>query len=59
MDADLRRSMFRYYDERASEYEEAYVLGTGTASMREADVFRREAVLLTAVVERFLARQEE
>jgi ubiquinone/menaquinone biosynthesis C-methylase UbiE len=53
MDDDLRRSMFRYYDERASEYEEAYVLGTGTASIQNADVFHHEAVLLTGVVERF------
>jgi demethylmenaquinone methyltransferase/2-methoxy-6-polyprenyl-1,4-benzoquinol methylase len=53
MDADLRRSMFRYYDERAPEYEEAYVLGTGTASIPDPDVFRREAALLTGVVERF------
>ena len=44
--------MFRYYDERASEYEEAYVLGTGTASIPDPDVFRREAALLTGVVER-------
>ena len=34
MDSDLRHSMLRYYDERASEYEEAYVLGTGTASIQ-------------------------
>ena len=33
MDDDLRSSMLRYYDERAPEYEEAYVLGTGTASI--------------------------
>ena len=44
--------MFRYYDERASEYEEAYVLGTGTASISDPDVFRREAALLTGVVQR-------
>src|SRR5688572_13823800 len=53
MDGDLRQSMLRYYDERASEYEEAYVRGTGTASIPDPDVFRREAVLLAAVVERF------
>jgi ubiquinone/menaquinone biosynthesis C-methylase UbiE len=52
MDAALRTSMFRYYDERASEYEEAYVLGTGTASIPDPAVFRREASLLTNVVER-------
>jgi demethylmenaquinone methyltransferase/2-methoxy-6-polyprenyl-1,4-benzoquinol methylase len=44
--------MLRYYDERASEYEEAYVIGTGTASILDPDVFRREASLLTGVVER-------
>jgi ubiquinone/menaquinone biosynthesis C-methylase UbiE len=53
MDADLRRSMLRYYDERAAEYEEAYVLGTGTASIPDPDVFRREASVLAGIVERF------
>jgi demethylmenaquinone methyltransferase/2-methoxy-6-polyprenyl-1,4-benzoquinol methylase len=53
MDADLRRSMLRYYDERAPEYEDAYVIGTGTASIPNPDVFRREAALLTGIVERF------
>jgi demethylmenaquinone methyltransferase/2-methoxy-6-polyprenyl-1,4-benzoquinol methylase len=53
MDSDLRDSMFRYYDERASEYEEAYVLGTGTASIPDPEVFRCEASLLTGIVERF------
>ena len=45
--------MLRYYDERASEYEEAYVLGTGTASIPDPEVFRREASLLAGIVERF------
>ena len=45
--------MFRYYDERAPEYEDAYVLATGTASMPDRDVFRREASMLTGIVERF------
>src|SRR5262245_48457054 len=53
MDPGLRDSMFRYYDERASEYEDAYVKGTGTASIPDPDVFRREAGLLTGIVERF------
>ena len=53
MDPRLRQSMLRYYDERASEYEEAYVRGTGTASIPDPDVFRREAALLAGVVERF------
>ena len=53
MDSDFRQSMRRYYDERASEYEEAYVLGTGTASIPDPEVFRREASLLTQIVEHF------
>jgi SAM-dependent methyltransferase len=53
MDSDLRHSMLRYYDERASEYEEAYVLGTGTASIPDPEVFRREASLLSRMVEHF------
>jgi ubiquinone/menaquinone biosynthesis C-methylase UbiE len=53
MDADLRQIMLRYYDERASEYEEAYLLGTGTASIPDPNVFRTEATLLGRIVERF------
>ena len=53
MDKRLRDSMHRYYDERASEYEEAYVKGTGTASIPDPEVFRREASLLAGIVERF------
>jgi len=53
MDSNLRHSMFRYYDERAPEYEEAYVLGTGTASIPDPEVFRREASLLTEVIQRW------
>jgi len=45
--------MLQYYDERAAEYEEAYVLGTGTASIRDPSVFQVEAPLLGPVVERF------
>lgn len=46
--------MLRYYDERASEYEEAYVLGTGTASIPDPTVFQKEAVLLGGIVQRFV-----
>jgi ubiquinone/menaquinone biosynthesis C-methylase UbiE len=53
MASDLRDSMHRYYDARASEYEEAYLLGTGTASMTDPDVFRREVSVLAGIVERF------
>ena len=50
MDADLRQRMLTYYDERAPEYEEAYTLGTGTASIRDPEVFKAEARVLSGIV---------
>jgi ubiquinone/menaquinone biosynthesis C-methylase UbiE len=50
MDSDLRRRMLTYYDERAPEYEEAYTLGTGTASIRDPAVFKAEARALAGIV---------
>ena len=52
MDATLRETMLRYYDERAPEYEEAYTAGTGTSSIPTGAVFREESALLRGVVER-------
>jgi demethylmenaquinone methyltransferase/2-methoxy-6-polyprenyl-1,4-benzoquinol methylase len=52
VDADLRRSMFRYYDERAPEYEDAYRLGTGTASITNPVLFQTEARILAEIVSR-------
>ena len=42
--------MLAYYDERASEYEEAYTLGTGTSSIQDPGVFTSEARILSAIV---------
>ena len=39
-----------YYDARASEYEEAYTLGTGTSSIRDPGVFTTEARILASIV---------
>lgn len=50
LDPQLRRQMLEYYNERAPEYEEAYSLGTGTSSIPDPSVFRREAVLLADIV---------
>jgi ubiquinone/menaquinone biosynthesis C-methylase UbiE len=50
LDPELRRRMLAYYDERAPEYEEAYTLGTGTASITEPEVFTAEALLLAGIV---------
>ena len=53
MDADLRRRMKDYYNERATEYEEAYTLGTGTASIETPGLFKSEAIAVSKVVEKF------
>jgi len=53
MDFDLRRRMLDYYNERAPEYEEAYTLGTGTASIPDPEVFRTEAMSLSGIVRAF------
>ena len=45
--------MLRYYDERAPEYEEAFVLGTGTASIPDPQIFQEEAALLGGIVQRW------
>jgi ubiquinone/menaquinone biosynthesis C-methylase UbiE len=45
--------MLEYYDERAPEYEEAYTLGTGTASIPDPEVFKAEARVLAAIVRQF------
>jgi demethylmenaquinone methyltransferase/2-methoxy-6-polyprenyl-1,4-benzoquinol methylase len=42
--------MLTYYDERAPEYEEAYTLGTGTASIRDPEVFKAESRVLAGVI---------
>jgi hypothetical protein len=35
--------MLAYYNEWAPEYEQAYTLGTGTASIPDPEVFKEEA----------------
>src|SRR6185503_14654841 len=53
MDPELRQRMFVYYNERAPEYEEAYTLGTGTASIQDPEIFKAEARRLAGIVGRF------
>jgi ubiquinone/menaquinone biosynthesis C-methylase UbiE len=50
MDSDLRQRMLAYYDERAPDYEQAYTLGTGTASIADPEVFKAEARVLVGIV---------
>ena len=47
--------MLAYYDARASEYEEAYTLGTGTSSIRDPGVFTSESRTLASIVGRRLS----
>jgi len=53
MDPLLRKNMLAYYNERASEYEEAYRLGTGTASITDPAVFTTDAASLAGIVDQF------
>ena len=50
MDQGHRGRMLAYYDERASEYEEAYTRGTGTASITDPSVFTTEIGVLEGIV---------
>jgi hypothetical protein len=52
MDEALRRTMLRYYDERAPEYDEAYTCGTGTTSIPNPSVFINDAVAISTIVAR-------
>ena len=45
--------MLAYYDQRATEYEEAYTLGTGTASIPDPELFKREARVLAGIIRQF------
>jgi ubiquinone/menaquinone biosynthesis C-methylase UbiE len=47
--------MRAYYDARASEYEEAYTLGTGTSSIQDPAVFADEARILSSIVRQHVA----
>jgi ubiquinone/menaquinone biosynthesis C-methylase UbiE len=53
VDPEPRQRMLAYYNERASEYEEAYTLGTGTGSIPDPNVFTTEIKQLPDVVRRF------
>jgi demethylmenaquinone methyltransferase/2-methoxy-6-polyprenyl-1,4-benzoquinol methylase len=44
--------MLQYYEQRAPQYDEAYIHGTGTTSIAQPDVFVREARTLADIVGR-------
>lgn len=44
--------MFKYYDERAQEYDEIYTLGKGPASINDPQLYKEEAQILQGVVKR-------
>ena len=50
MDNSLKESMFQYYDERASEYDEIYLYGKGTTSISDSKAYIEETDILKTVV---------
>lgn len=52
MDVDLRRSMLRYYDECAAEYEQAVLFGT-QSTIPDPSLFKSEALFVGAAIGRF------
>jgi SAM-dependent methyltransferase len=50
---DLRESTFRYYDERAPEYDEIYTLGKGSTSISDPSAYIGEVGILSCLVARF------
>ena len=53
MNPDLRESTFRYYDERAPEYDEIYTLGKGSTSISDPSAYIGEVGILSGLVARF------
>jgi len=52
MKKSLKYSMFKYYDERAKEYDEIYTLGKGPASINDPRVYMEETKTLQRIVNR-------
>ena len=51
----MRRSMLRYYNECAAEYEETVLFGARSASIPDPNIFRSEGRTLAAVIERIVS----
>ena len=50
MDNSLKDSMFQYYDERASEYDEIYLYGKGSTAISKSSAYVEETNRLKTVV---------
>jgi ubiquinone/menaquinone biosynthesis C-methylase UbiE len=50
MNSALQQTMFRYYAERAPEYEEIYTLGRGPASISDPNLYTFEVQVLSKIV---------
>jgi putative acetyltransferase len=59
MDRRLRQQVLAYDDERAREYEEAYTVGTGTASIPDPEVFKADARALEGGIEIRAERRDD
>lgn len=49
----MKESMFNYYNERAKEYEELYILGTGPASIPDPEAYKLEVNILERIAKKF------
>src|SRR5262245_14461437 len=50
MNPELKKSMLEYYDARAAEYDEIYILGTAPGALTVPDVFKAEVPVLAGLV---------
>jgi SAM-dependent methyltransferase len=50
MNAELKKSMLDYYEARAAEYDEIYILGTAPGSTSDPNVFKQEVQVLAGLV---------
>lgn len=50
MDPSLRQSMNEYYDERAAEFDEIYTLGKPPGSVKDPELYMKEARALATIV---------
>ena len=53
MNSDTKTSMFEYYNERAKEYEELYILGAGPASIPDPEAYKAEVNILAGIAGEF------
>ncbi len=54
MGKDIKKQIYNYYNERAPEYEEIYTLGTGSASIPDPSVYRKEVKTVSSLISKYV-----